>query len=137
MTEAEENITVTKLTVSPNQCELTQAMTFYVEFSLKRAVPNHAWHIVYEADYTNKRHVLELFKSAPGSTLSPGPNSFTQTVGTVDTSKVKEKYLLQVGMMRLILMSGEEVVATMNMVTQVSKDSKSGALIRNVISPVE
>eukprot|EP00759_Apiculatamorpha_spiralis_P028366 PhF_6_TR30833/c0_g1_i1/m.45383 len=131
----EDVLVLTKLSVTPNQCDLNQQINLALEFTLKAPVPNATWSITYEADYTNKRHALELYKSSPVD-LAAGANTFAHTVATVDTSKVKEKYLLQVGLLRVVLLSGTDVVSNINMVTQVTKDAK-GTLIRNIISPLE
>jgi len=108
---------------------------------LKRPLPAASWRIVYEADFTNKRHVIPVF-DGPVASLGAGEHAFHHAVDQIRTEGLKPRLLLQVGVLKLMLLdrSGPEpvVVASINMVTQVSKDpANPDALLRNIISPMD
>ena len=68
--------------------------------------------------------------------LEIGDHDFSFVRDHLPVEGVKEKYLLQVGVLKLILRAEEGNVTSVNMVSQVIK-GKDGTLMRNVISPVE
>lgn len=128
---------VTAVAVEPNQCPLQAPLLITVHYALKRPLAAVAWQLVYEADYTNKRHAIQLFRG-PSVDMPAGPGVFTHHVPIVQTEGVKEKLLLQMGVLRLVLAQdgNPEPLVSVNMVTTVSKDA-SGTLIRDIMSPLE
>lgn len=141
---ADDLIDLKAIQIEPNQCPLSAPLALSVKFVLKSSTPIKSafWTLTYEADVSMKRHVIPLFTSSPViAELQPGEHVFQQHIDKIPTEGVKEKYLLQVGMLKLALRSaassasGDELVS-INMVTQVSK-SDEGVLIRNIISPLE
>ncbi len=130
-------IQVLRVDITPNQCALQAPLSITVHYELKRPVPAAAWDLVFEADYTNKRHAIQLGGTVVGD-LPPGPGVIRQDLAEIRTDGVKEKYLLQVGLIRLSLRSGDSApLVSVNMVTQVAKDAATGALIRDIINPLE
>ena len=138
----EDLIDLKAIQIEPNQCPLSAPLALTLKFTVRSSTPIKAafWTLSYEADVSMKRHVIPLLTTAPAADLQPGEHVFQQKIDKIPTEGVKEKYLLQVGMLKLALRSAAasetEPLVSINMVTQVSKDEK-GELIRNVISPLE
>lgn len=136
--EEQEIIKLTKFSINPDGvCPLGAPLSLEMGYTLLSPVANAQWELVYVADYTQKRVEIPLHTNTVGS-LAAGPHTYSHTLETIPTTGVKEKYLMQVGLLKLTLKAdgGKENVASVNMVVQVSKDG-SGALIRNIISPME
>ncbi len=138
-----ELIKVSKLLIEPGSgCPLSAPLALTVKYTLTGNQPIKAafWTLNYEADIAMKRHVIPLFTTSPPQDLQPGDHIFERKIDQIPTDGVKEKYLLQVGMLKLELRSAStnsnNSLVSINMVTQVSKDDK-GVLIRNVMSPLE
>ncbi len=130
-------LTVTRVDIEPNDCPLQAPIAITMQFTLHKPIAGARWDVVYEADYTNKKQALLLHRSHPVD-LAPGAQVFSHHVPEVRTDSIKEKYLLQVGLLRLTLSSAtEEDIVSVNMVTQVSKDPATGALLRNIFNPLE
>lgn len=125
-----------KLLIEPNDCPLSAPLNITMQYTLLQPAPSATWHIVYEADTTNKQKLIELYSSSAPTDLPAGTHTFTHTLPEIKTDGVKEKYLLQVGVMKLTLRSKDEGVAVVNMVTQVSKGA-DGQLIRSIMNPAE
>lgn len=137
--QEEDILSVQHCVVEPNMCALNAPLSVAIQFTLVKPVANAYWELVYEADTANKRVAVVLARTEPVAEMPAGvPMSFQHTVPEIKTEGVKEKYLLQVGVLRLALRSGADAnVAAINMISQVSKDPSTGALIRNIISPLE
>lgn len=143
-----ELIKVSKLLIEPGSgCPLSAPLALTVKYMLTGTQPIKAafWTLNYEADISMKRHVIPLFTTSPPQDLQPGEHIFEQKIDQIPTEGVKEKYLLQVGMLKLELRSAstnpttaatKDALVSINMVTQVAKDDK-GVLIRNIMSPLE
>lgn len=130
---------VLELRIEPTAvCPLNAPLSIALVYQLMEPVPAAVWEIVYEADFTNKRQAIHIHSAAPVD-LPVGTFSFAHSVDTVKTDGIKEKYLLQVGVLKLTLKGnhGAENVASVNMVTQVSKDPATGVLLRNIMNPLE
>ncbi|KAF8284321.1 hypothetical protein TcBrA4_0058330 [Trypanosoma cruzi] len=70
------------------------------------------------------------------ATLQPGElYQLDVHLETMELSKVEEKYVLQVGMLRLILLSGKTELADVNHVVQVKKND-DGELMRLIMNPL-
>ena len=132
-------IDVLRVDIEPNDCPLQAPLNLTVHFNVRTPAVGVHWELDYEADYTNKRHVIALYRSpAPFDLVMTGaPQSFSHFVPQVNTDAVKEKYLLQVGLLRLSLVDGAgSPIVSVNMVAQITKDA-SGVLLRSIISPLE
>lgn len=137
--EEREVIRINQLVIEPNgTCPLSAPLALRMTYQLLEPVASATWELVYEADFTNKRHCIHLHTTTPVD-LVPGVYEYAHSVDAVKTEGVKEKYLLQVGLLKLTLKGANrtDLVASVNMVTQVSKDPASGILLRNVMTPLE
>ena len=134
-TTEEEVVVIARLRIDGDSAPLNAPLGVHMEFSLKRPVIGAVWELVYEADMANKRQCIALHQSAPAD-LAPGSHSFQHVVPEVKTGDIKEKYLLQVGLLKLALHGAEEPnIVTVNMVTQVSK--VNGQLMRSIVNPTD
>jgi hypothetical protein len=134
------------LSIEPNQCPLAAPVALTLRIALAVPVPAAFWTLQYEADIAMKRHVIPMLTTAPPRDLAAGEHVIQLATDGIATAGVKEKYLLQVGMLKLGLHSaapggGDSAgsappLVSINMVTQVAKDDQ-GVLKRNVISPLE
>lgn len=134
-----EVLKIIDLRIEPEgACPLNAPLSITMTYQLMEPVPAAVWELVYEADFTNKRQVIPVY-SASATDMQPGTFTFAHAVEAVKTDGVKEKYLLQVGLLKLTLKggNGSDNVASVNMVTQVSKDPVTGVLVRNIMTPLE
>lgn len=131
----EEVVTVSRLVIQGDVAPLTAPLAVHMEYKLNRPLKGAVWEMVYEADMANKRQAIALHSSAP-TDLAPGVYQFSHEVPEIKTGDIKEKYLLQVGLLKLALHAADEPnITTVNMVTQVSKTAEG--LMRNIINPAE
>lgn len=136
---AADLLRIKAVTIEPNNCPLGAPLALTIPFVLSAPVKGAYWSLHYEADISSKRHKIPLSTTAPPRDLEAGENLFNHAIEAIPTEGVKEKYLLQVGMLKLELFSTQspaEALVSINMVTMVSKDDH-GVLRRNVISPLE
>ncbi|KAJ9470117.1 hypothetical protein DIPPA_32736 [Diplonema papillatum] len=129
-----EVLHLSKCLVEPNNCTFDQAMCITLEFECK-GIADATWEVQYEADYTNKRHVIPLCTVGPIS-FEPGVHTVDLKIPPINTEGVKERRLLSMGILKCILLSGKEEVSSVNFVTQVSRN-EAGELIRLLMSPLE
>jgi hypothetical protein len=137
--EEREVLRLLDLQLQPDgHCPLNAPLTIAMTYQLLEAVPAATWELVYEADFTNKKHAVPIYSTAAVD-LAPGTHTFAHAVDAVKTDGIKEKYLLQVGLLKLTLKgaNGTENITSVNMVTQVSKDPATGVLLRNIMTPLE
>eukprot|EP01065_Artemidia_motanka_P038211 TRINITY_DN47065_c0_g1_i1.p1 TRINITY_DN47065_c0_g1~~TRINITY_DN47065_c0_g1_i1.p1 ORF type:complete len:139 (+),score=49.83 TRINITY_DN47065_c0_g1_i1:73-489(+) len=132
--EEPEFIEVQDVAIEPNHCPLEVPVTVSLQFCCREPLPDCSWHVCYEADYTGKRHVIELC-STPSETYEPGKNAVDLEIPPVNTEGVKEKRLLSMGLLRCTLSCSGKEIASVNVVTQVQKED--GRLIRNMMNPLE
>jgi hypothetical protein len=129
-----------KLVIEPSMlCPLDAPLSLAIEGHLLVPVARAVWEITYEADFTNKRHVIHVFRSQSPVDMSPGPFQFAHHIESIRTEGVKERHLLQVGVLKVQLRSEADpsLTASVNMVTQVTKDTSTGQLLRVILSPLE
>ncbi len=133
-----ELLRIKAVQIEPNACPLSAPLALTIPFVLAAPVPGAFFSLHYEADISAKRHKIPLLTTAPPRDLAAGEHVFSESIAAIPTDGVKEKYLLQVGMLKLELFSAAstEPLVSINMVTQVAKND-AGALIRNIISPLE
>src|SRR3989338_199981 len=109
--------------IEPNQCPLSAPLALTRKSTLAKPVKAAYWTLTYEADISMKRHLIPLVSTAEKLTdIDAGTHVFQQSIDKIPTEGVKEKYLLQVGLLKLELRSGSDVLVSINMVTQVAKD---------------
>lgn len=48
-------VEVSRIAVSPNQCEIHRELSLEIDFTVDRPIANPVWVIKYIVDYTNKR----------------------------------------------------------------------------------
>lgn len=132
----EEILKVEQMLIEPNICPLNAPLSISMQFSINRPIYQMQWELVYEADFTNKRKTVNL-QVTPCGDVAAGSHVFQVQLPGINTDGIKEKYLLQMGVLKLTLHGANEPnICSVNMVTQVSKDD-NGTLIRNIISPLE
>jgi hypothetical protein len=137
--EEREVLRIVDLQLQPDgSCPLNAPLSISMTYQLLERVPAASWELVYEADFTNKKQTVPLYATGAVD-LEPGTHTFVHALDAVKTEGIKEKYLLQVGLLKLTLKGGNgtDNVASVNMVTQVSKDPSTGTLLRNIITPLE
>eukprot|EP01061_Rhynchopus_euleeides_P016299 TRINITY_DN27586_c0_g1_i1.p1 TRINITY_DN27586_c0_g1~~TRINITY_DN27586_c0_g1_i1.p1 ORF type:complete len:132 (+),score=60.91 TRINITY_DN27586_c0_g1_i1:256-651(+) len=127
-------IDVQQCLVEPNNCAFDQPVVITLEFDSK-GINDCYWDVQYEADYTNKRHVISLCSVGP-SNYAAGHHTVDLKLPPVDTEGVKERRLLSMGILKCILTSNKEEVASVNFVTQVSR-GEGGKLLRLMMNPLE
>lgn len=143
----EEVLQIKSLLIEPNDCPLHAPLSITMEYSLRQTIPNAFWDITYEADFANKKHTIPIASSAPTASLQAGNHTFHHSVPTINTSAIKEKHLLQMGLVKLTLKSMQVQegglataavgVTSVNLMVQVTKDATSGTLMRSILSPLE
>lgn len=129
-------VTVQSLSISPNDCALSDPLTLAMSFSLDAACPSSSWEITYLVDMTGNRQIIHLGNTATED-YAPGTHSFEFTSPPMDLSGVKKSWLNNAGLLCLTLKSssGEDIMQV-SCVTMVRKAS-DGTFIRNVMSPLE
>eukprot|EP01006_Ploeotia_vitrea_P027229 TRINITY_DN60081_c0_g1_i1.p1 TRINITY_DN60081_c0_g1~~TRINITY_DN60081_c0_g1_i1.p1 ORF type:complete len:132 (+),score=22.98 TRINITY_DN60081_c0_g1_i1:105-500(+) len=128
-------VTVTKIDVSPNNCPISEKLDLTVTFKVDKPVQQGVWQLKYEVDYTFKRHILDV-ANAEAKDYAAGEHTVSLSVPSLDVSGVKRKTLLNMGLMRLVFLSGGEHISDVNMVVQVTEGPED-ALLRNIMSPLE
>ncbi|RNF02200.1 hypothetical protein TraAM80_06528 [Trypanosoma rangeli] len=137
---------------------LNASLQIKLEYTVLRPVINPAWAVLFEADISYRRFSVPLFKptacsecgslvNAASSSLQHTPSDGVTTLRpgasyrldvhleSMAPSAVEEKYLLQVGMLRLILFTGNTEIDTVNFVVQVKK-TEDGELMRLIMNPM-
>ncbi|KAF8283840.1 hypothetical protein TcG_09401 [Trypanosoma cruzi] len=137
---------------------LSAPLRVRLEYAVLRPVVNPAWAATFEADIAYGRISVPLVQptacsecmttlNVPSSFLRHTPSDRIATLQpgelyqldvhleTMELSKVEEKYVLQVGMLRLILLSGKTELADVNHVVQVKKND-DGELMRLIMNPL-
>ena len=120
-------LTVTSLKLNPDVigAPLESPLSITLQYVVNVAVKDPKWLLVFEADYTQKRaSVLLHSEDCPNLPASASPHTLTINLNTIPIAGIKEKYLLQVGLLKLTLVAnnGADNLTSINMVTQVSKD---------------
>merc|ERR1711991_465466 len=129
-----EVLNVRSLEVEPNNCTFDQPVVISMVFDSK-GISDCTWEVQYEADYTNKRHIIQLCSLGPAD-YPAGEHTVDLKIPAVVTEGVKERRLMSMGILKCILFSGKEEVASVNLVTQVSR-GEDGKLVRFMMSPLE
>eukprot|EP01064_Diplonema_japonicum_P025366 TRINITY_DN366_c0_g3_i1.p1 TRINITY_DN366_c0_g3~~TRINITY_DN366_c0_g3_i1.p1 ORF type:complete len:132 (+),score=19.07 TRINITY_DN366_c0_g3_i1:59-454(+) len=120
--------------IEPNNCTFDVPVVITFQFDSK-GVSDVTWEVQYEADYTNKRHVIQLCSVGPCD-YSAGNHTVDLKIPAVNTEGVKERRLLSMGILKCVLCSGKEEIVSVNLVTQVTRDG-DGNLVRMMMSPLE
>eukprot|EP00992_Anisonema_acinus_P009889 TRINITY_DN6087_c0_g1_i1.p3 TRINITY_DN6087_c0_g1~~TRINITY_DN6087_c0_g1_i1.p3 ORF type:complete len:144 (+),score=65.18 TRINITY_DN6087_c0_g1_i1:37-432(+) len=128
-------INVTKCEITPNDCPLTDPLSIAIEFTTDKDLDSGIWALKYEVDFTGNRHILDVATMPPTPYPANAPHRFTFSVPKVDVAGVKEKSLLNMGILRAVLSNGAEHVSDITMVVQVAKPGD--VLMRRIISPLE
>merc|ERR1712166_110440 len=115
---AETTVDVTKIVISPNECEISSELKLDIEFTLDKPLSSAVWELKYIVDYTNKRKELACGRIEVGAYTAGESHNLTFEVPKVDVTGIKEARLLNVGLL-LAVLSGAEEVVQISMVTQV------------------
>eukprot|EP00758_Cryptobia_borreli_P013953 Tbor_TRINITY_DN5882_c0_g1::TRINITY_DN5882_c0_g1_i1::g.7266::m.7266 len=151
----EEIIKIESINIRPQGvCPLHSPLTIEMKYSVNMhsdisntTTKKGWWELVFQADYTQRQVCVPLYKGdavVPLTTHSedcPYIETLIISLDDIPTGKIKEKHLLQVGLLKLTLRvdridGGIDNLASINMVTQVSKDADC-VLVRNILSPIE
>jgi hypothetical protein len=131
----EEIVKIKRLAIDGDTAPLNAPLGINMEYELTKPVAGACWELIYEADMANKRQAVALHTSAPVD-LAPGVHTFQHVAPAVATEGIKEKYLLQVGLLKLTLHGRENPnIVSVNMVTQVTKTADG--LIRSIMNPTD
>merc|ERR1712205_232890 len=128
-----DKVNVTKIEISPNECEISSELKLGIEFSLDTPLSNAVWAIKYIVDYTNKRKELVMGRIEMGALAVGEQHKLTFEVPKVDVSGILDTLLLNVGLLLAVLTDGAEEVLQISCVTQVTK-AQSGELVRNIFN---
>ena len=137
--QEEDILKIETLLIEPNDCVLDAPLNLAMKYKLLKPISGATWSIVYEADTAGKKKQIALHTSEPLDLAAGVSHEFAHTIPTITTEGVKEKYLLQVGVLKMTLMSktsGENGEALINMMCQVTK-SDEGKLMRSIMNPTE
>merc|ERR1712060_676469 len=128
--------TVTRLVCTPEgPCPLGAELKLAMEFTATAPVPGAHWTVTYTVDMTGKRHVVNV-GATNRADLPEGKSSMDFHSSSINLEGVKRKWLNNVGLLVATLRNdANEEIFTVNMVAQVMEED--GALMRNVISPLE
>jgi hypothetical protein len=131
----EEIVKIKRLEIDGETAPLHAPLGINMDYELTKPVVGACWELIYEADMANKRQAVALHTSAPVD-LAPGTHTFQHAAPEVKTEGIKEKYLLQVGLLKLTLHGTDNPnIVSVNMVTQVSKTGDG--LIRSIMNPAD
>merc|ERR1711998_722540 len=106
-----------------------------MEFTTFRALPAARWEVKFVAYQCNRRKIV-LLGATEAVDYTAGPQSMAFSVGEIDVSHLKRHVLANVGLLIATLISGDEEIVQVSMVTQVTPNA-DGVLIRSVYSPLE
>ncbi|KEG11453.1 hypothetical protein DQ04_02601000 [Trypanosoma grayi] len=137
---------------------LSAPLHIQMQYAVLETVADPKWAVEFEADIAYKCVSVSLIPSTACSavaTASDGSSFLRHTasdgatalqpgacyqldvhLAELDLSMVEEKYLLQVGVLRLALLSGSTSVAAVNLVMQ-TKRNEQNELMRIIMSPLE
>jgi|UniRef100_A0A7S4GIT2 hypothetical protein len=128
-------INVTKCEVSPNDCPLSTNLDISIEFNTDKTLKQGSWKLQYEVDYTGSRHILDIATTQPQEYESGTNHCFAFSVPEVNVEGIKEKSLMNMGLLRAVLTDGAEHVSDVTLVVQVTKENET--LMRRILSPIE
>jgi len=128
-------ITVTRCDISPNDCPITAPLDVAVEFTTDRPIKEGVWKLRYEVDYTGNRHIIDVAQTAPQPYAAGKTHQVAFQVPRINVDGIKERSLLNMGLLRATLSDGGAHVSDLTMVVQVTKEGAD--LLRRVLSPVE
>lgn len=131
-----ELVNVGKLVIDGSDAPLEAPLTLHLTYSLTKPLAGAYWELIYEADMaSDKKKSVTLHATEPAD-LGVGEHQFQHTAPKIETAGIKEKYLLQVGVLKLTLHSANEPNAIeINMITQVVK--QGDVLVRSIVNPTE
>eukprot|EP00285_Hemiselmis_virescens_P001761 CAMPEP_0173411372 /NCGR_PEP_ID=MMETSP1356-20130122/76770_1 /TAXON_ID=77927 ORGANISM="Hemiselmis virescens, Strain PCC157" /NCGR_SAMPLE_ID=MMETSP1356 /ASSEMBLY_ACC=CAM_ASM_000847 /LENGTH=136 /DNA_ID=CAMNT_0014373119 /DNA_START=58 /DNA_END=468 /DNA_ORIENTATION=+ len=131
-----EALTLTAVTIEPNECTLGSELKVSIKFKVNKAISKGVWDLMYMVDMASKRKLIPLGQSA-GVSYAAGEEA-TVELGcpSIETAGFKPHQLANAGLVICQLKDGDEEVVAVNMVTQVTK-KEDGQLYRTVYSPLE
>ena len=127
-------VTVETISVEPNNCALDCELNIAMSFTALQFLPQARWEIRFIADQAQKRKIVEL-GSTPVQDYAVGEHSMNFSVGEVSVAHLSRHVLANVGLLLVVLYSGEMEMLQVSMVTQVTP--QDDVLIRSVFNPLE
>eukprot|EP00286_Rhodomonas_abbreviata_P010957 CAMPEP_0181323666 /NCGR_PEP_ID=MMETSP1101-20121128/19918_1 /TAXON_ID=46948 /ORGANISM="Rhodomonas abbreviata, Strain Caron Lab Isolate" /LENGTH=134 /DNA_ID=CAMNT_0023431731 /DNA_START=10 /DNA_END=414 /DNA_ORIENTATION=+ len=132
---AEDAITLTAVSVDPNDCPLGAPLTIKMKFTATRAINKAVWDLKYMVDMASKRKLIALGTTEETSYAAGTESSMEVSSAGIDTTHFKPHHLANAGLVVATLLEDGKEAVTVNLVTQVT--TKDGELIRTVYSPLE
>lgn len=129
-----EAVTLTAVSIEPNNCPLEEPLNIAMDFSTARDLAHARWEIRFVADTANKRKIVLLGETAPCA-YGAGAHSMAFSVPQVNVSHLKRHVLANVGLLLAVLYDGDEEVVQVSMVTQVTADGET--LMRSIYNPLD
>jgi len=129
-----EVVTVEAISVDPNNCALDCELNIAMSFTALQSLPQARWEIRFIADQAHKRKIVEL-GSTPTQDYPVGEHSMNFSVPEVSVAHLSRHVLANVGLLLVVLYSGETEVLQVSMVTQVTP--QDDVLIRSIFNPLE
>ncbi|KAA6363704.1 MAG: hypothetical protein EZS28_040769 [Streblomastix strix] len=126
----EEDINVTAVRVTPNQCELTAPVDLTITFEAKKPLADAFWLLRFVFDFAFKKQQIQLARTTPKNL----------SVGTHEERAVKETTILNMGLLSASLFVGHDennVLLDVNMCTEISKKKGQQTFIRTIMNPLE
>ena len=129
-----EVVTVEAISVDPNNCALDCELNIAMSFTALQFLPQARWEIRFIADQAHKRKIVEL-GATPTQDYAVGEHSMSFSVPEVSVAHLSRHVLANVGLLLVVLYSGETEVLQVSMVTQVTP--QDDVLIRSIFNPLE
>ncbi|KAA6401985.1 MAG: hypothetical protein EZS28_002488 [Streblomastix strix] len=135
----EEDINVTSVRITPNECELTALVDLIITFEAKKPLVDAFLLLRFVFDFAFKKQQIELTKTAPKN-FFVGTHEERFHVDKIDISAVKETTILNMGLLSASLFVGHDddnALLDVNMCTEISKKKGSNTFIRTIVNPLE
>ncbi|KAK2961446.1 hypothetical protein BLNAU_3567 [Blattamonas nauphoetae] len=131
------NIEITNLTTVPNDCLLSAPLDLTVGLKLEKPIKAGKWVIRFIFDFSFQKHSVVLLETQPKD-YSAGESTETFHIDSIDLSGLKEKELLNMGLLSASLFIENETknsALDINMCTEITKE-KDGYR-RTILNPLE
>ncbi|KAA6396422.1 MAG: hypothetical protein EZS28_008054 [Streblomastix strix] len=132
----EEDINVTAVQVTPNECELTVPVDLIITFEAKKPLIDAFWLLRFVFDFAFKKQQIVELRSSRKLLLKIVLLECMKSGSTA----VKETTILNMGLLSASLFLGHDennALLNVNMCTEISKKKGSNTFIRTIMNPLE
>lgn len=130
----EDWIEVRAVHVSPNKCPVGDPLRLEVEFDALRPIDDGRWKVSFLVDTVDARHIVHLGETKPRDYV--GRDCFFDfQVDEIEVADVEPSTLANCGLLVASLHVQDEEVVKIQMVVEVTRDSRGG-LIRTLYTPL-